>query len=297
MWRQMGSPPRLNLVELGPGRGTLMGDAIRASRIVPGFHAALAIHLVESNSALIDTQRETLGGLSIPVTWHGEVPRGLAPAPTLLIANEYLDAMPVDQIVFHGGAWHIRHIGIDSAGEFGFEIGGRPVVAPPERITSQTAEGDIWEFCEEFAQFAKDLQSISQRGSFAALLVDYGHLQSSLGETLQCVRAHQAAGIFDMPGLADMTAYVDFERLASEARRLGLSTDGPVTQAEFLGRLGISERASRLMGSNPDKAGGIESGVARLMAPNGMGGRFKAIGLRSPDLPPLPGFASANDSA
>jgi NADH dehydrogenase [ubiquinone] 1 alpha subcomplex assembly factor 7 len=128
------------------------------------------------------------------------------------------------------------------------------------------------------------------RGPVAALYVDYGHTTPTLGETLQAVRAHQYENIFTSPGEADLSAHVDFSELAAAARRQGLAVDGPITQAEFLGTLGISERAARLIAANPTRANEIETAVARLMAANGMGTRFKAIGLRSPDLPTLPGF-------
>jgi SAM-dependent MidA family methyltransferase len=297
VWQRMGSPRRIDLIELGPGRGTLMRDAIRASRIVPGFHEAVAIRLVESSSVLIEAQRKALSGLSVPVSWHGEVFSDQAPVASLVIGNEYLDALPIDQATFHSGAWHVRRIGIDGDGALTFEIAGLSDTTPPEHFARDAADGDIWEHCDGFAQLSTDLQSLSQRAPLAALFVDYGHLRTSPGETLQCVHSHRPVGVFDMPGLADMTAHVDFEHLSQDARRAGLSIDGPVTQAEFLGRLGISERASRLMGANPSKAGNIEAGVARLISPSGMGGRFKAIGIRSPNVAPLPGFASANDSA
>jgi SAM-dependent MidA family methyltransferase len=125
----------------------------------------------------------------------------------------------------------------------------------------------------------------------AALFIDYGHGQTSLGDTLQAVKNHRHVSPFDERGDVDLTAMVDFEAFGEALPRQHLAVDGPVTQAEFLGRLGIIERASRLMSANPAKAGEIEAGVARLMAPNGMGTRFKAIGIRSTGLPKLPGFA------
>ena len=124
----------------------------------------------------------------------------------------------------------------------------------------------------------------------AALFVDYGHTQPALGETLQAVRNHAYEHPLCSPGEADLTVQVDFSDVAAEMKKQGFAVDGPVTQAEFLGRLGIIERASKLMAANPAKAAGIEAGVMRLMAPNGMGTRFKAIGIRSPHLPALPGF-------
>ena len=133
-------------------------------------------------------------------------------------------------------------------------------------------------------------ETVHASSSFAALLLDYGHMTASPGDTLQAVRRHRYESVFASPGEADLTTQVDFSAIAKEARGNGLAVDGPTIQAEFLGSLGIMERASRLMAANPAKAGEIEMGVARLMSPNGMGSRFKAIGLRSPGVPPLPGF-------
>ena len=134
------------------------------------------------------------------------------------------------------------------------------------------------------------LQALSQSGPVAALFIDYGHTISQAGETLQAVRNHSFEHPLTSPGEADLSAHVDFAAFANACHAAGLESDGPVTQAEFLGRLGIIERASKLMGANPARAGEIETGVARLMAPGGMGSRFKAIGIRSAGLAPLPGF-------
>ena len=145
-------------------------------------------------------------------------------------------------------------------------------------------------------RFAEALRSWRQSGPFAALIIDYGYATASAGDTLQAVRAHVHEHVLTSPGEADISAHVSFYELASVLHAAGLAIDGPVTQAEFLGSLGIIERASRLMHANPARAGEIEAGVARLIAPNGMGTRFKVIGVRSPGLPPLPGFVPAAPS-
>jgi SAM-dependent MidA family methyltransferase len=132
-----------------------------------------------------------------------------------------------------------------------------------------------------------------QRGPVVMLLIDYGHTAAAAGDTLQAVREHKYESPLASPGEADLTVHVNFYDLASTLHRAGLALDGPVTQAEFLGAVGIVERASRLMSANPQRAGEIEAGVARLLAPNGMGSRFKVLAARSPDLPPLPGFRAS----
>jgi SAM-dependent MidA family methyltransferase len=137
------------------------------------------------------------------------------------------------------------------------------------------------------------LRKLAARGPVAALVIDYGYTAPAQGDTLQAVRAHRYESPLTSPGEADLSAHVNFYELAILLHGAGLAIDGPVTQAEFLGSLGIVERASRLMAANPTRAGEIETGVARLIAPNGMGTRFKVLGVRTPELPPLPGFAAA----
>ena len=148
------------------------------------------------------------------------------------------------------------------------------------------------------AAFAAWSAKLAALGSpLAALFIDYGHAAPGLGDTLQAVRAHRYEDALAAPGEADLTAQVDFAAFAAAMAEHGLACDGPVTQAEFLGALGIAERASRLMAANPARAAAIEGDVARLMAPNGMGGRFQAIGVRSRDVPPLPGLATVDSGA
>jgi SAM-dependent MidA family methyltransferase len=288
VWQQMGSPQNVRLVELGPGRGTLMRDALRAARIVPAFRAALSVELVESNAALEPIQRATLSGEDVPIRWRAKLEGGAG--PTIVIANEFLDTMSVSQWVFRNGQWRTRRVGVDAEGELAF-IDGEPDaklqlpdgIAPPH-------DGDVYESrAAAFAHFAGELAALG--APCAALFIDYGHARPGLGDTLQAVREHRYTDPLHAPGEADLTAQVDFATFAETVRRHGLACDGPVPQAEFLGRLGIIERASRLMAMNPTKAGQIETAVARLMAPGGMGTRFHAIGVRGQDLLPLPALA------
>jgi SAM-dependent MidA family methyltransferase len=268
VWQSMGSPERVHLVELGPGRGTLMHDALRAARLVPPFFAALDVHLVETSRHLRQVQRARLADAGTSIGWHHDlatVPAG----PAIFVGNEFLDTFPVTQMVGD----QVRRVGIDASG----------------RLVFEPANGPIQEQ-QNHAQFTQVLGERAASAALAGLLIDYGHLQSAPGETLQAVRAHKPEHPLCSPGEADLTVQVDFAAFASDARGQGLTVDGPISQGEFLGRLGIVERASRLMSANPAKAGDIELAVARLMAPHGMGSRFKALGLRSAGLPPLPGF-------
>jgi NADH dehydrogenase [ubiquinone] 1 alpha subcomplex assembly factor 7 len=285
--QQMGSPERLHLIELGPGRGTLMRDVLRAARLVPAFNAALAVTLVESNQTLEQVQRETLAGESVAIAWKRTIPAGDTPA--IIIANEFVDTLAADQWVFRDGTWHTRCVGVDADGNLAF-VDGPPVAdaaLAPE--LPPPAEGDI--FQPPAAAVATLAGALVTAGEpCAGLLVDYGHDRPSFGDTLQAVAAHRYVDPLAAPGKTDLSLQVDFAALVAALHDAGLGSDGPAAQGEFLGRLGIVERASRLMAANPAKAGEIEASVARLIAPHGMGTRFRALGFRSPALPPLPGL-------
>lgn len=289
VWQQMGSPLHISLIELGPGRGTLMSDALRAARRVPAFLDAARIHLVETSAPMRAAQRTALAGCVPEPVWHDTIST-LPPGPAILIANEFLDALPVEQIVRSAGRWHRRTVGLDERGGFGFQIGDLAQIVPPPPLDEAAADGAIFEHAAAAAALLRSFATGRGDGPLAGVIIDYGHEQSRLGDTLQGVRQHRSVSPFESPGETDLTTQVDFEQLGAACRACGLVADGPITQAEFLGALGIVERASRLMAANPAKAGAIEAGVARLMAPAGMGTRFKALGVRSPKLPPLPGF-------
>lgn len=301
VWQQMGAPERLHLVELGPGRGTLMRDALRAARVMPRFRAALAVHLVDSNHTLRKAQADTLSDAGVPLQFHDEAAaladRARVPAgPAIVVANEFLDALPVAQFAYAGGGWRRRKVALGDPPEETFrfvpdlETDMLPAALPTNR---EPREGDIFEVCEEHGRHAKEiLGARAGLGPLAALFIDYGHAATGFGDTLQGVAGQAHVSPFHAPGETDLSAQVDFQHFGQECRGTGLAVDGPLSQAELLGRLGIIERASRLMAANPARAAEIEAGVARLIAPNGMGSRFLALGVRSQDMGPLPGFES-----
>ena len=297
VWQQMGSPAALNLVELGPGRGTLMRDALRAIRIVPGFREALTVHLIDSNATLREVQRETLADCGVPVQFHGDVqdvlPRTslIPPHPTIAIANEFLDTLPIEQYEFSGSAWRRRLVGLADGDQLGFETDSKPS-APPLSLALVPREGDNLEICGTHRAIADTLlKARAEVAPLAALFIDYGHAATGLGDTLQGVADQKHVSPFHRPGETDLSAQVDFQSFTEACQAAELTVDGLLPQGELLGRLGIIERASRLMAANPAKAGAIEAGVARLLAPNGMGSRFLALGVRSANVAPLPGFA------
>jgi NADH dehydrogenase [ubiquinone] 1 alpha subcomplex assembly factor 7 len=288
-WEALGKPEPLRLVELGPGRGTLMRDALRATRTVPGFLAAASVHLVEISDALRRAQQETLKsgghseGRAPAVSWHEtieEVPAGAA----VVIANEFLDALPVRQLVHDGRVWHERVVALGPDGRLQFatrdavEITSAAPAPPGAILELRPGEEDI------LADLA------ARTPPHLTLFMDYGPADASYGDTLQAVRRHAYIDPLAAPGAADLTAHVQFGPLAARARGLGLAADGPMTQAEFLGRLGVVERTARLMAANPLRAGEIEAATQRLLSPGGMGQLVKTMVVRSPGVPAPPPF-------
>jgi NADH dehydrogenase [ubiquinone] 1 alpha subcomplex assembly factor 7 len=285
VWQQMGAPARFDLVELGPGRGTMMADALRAASLAPDFLAAARVRLIEVNPLLRQAQRATLARSKVPIEWSAWLADCAPFLPSIVLGNEYLDVEPVEQTVEIAGLPFVRCVAIDGSGRLTFvqraRDGGHLL---PDTV------GGIREHRATGASFANELMALPV---VAALFIDYGHPGTTSGDTLQAVRGHRFEHPLTSPGEADLTAQVDFGAVATAARSAGLTVDGPITQAEFLGALGISHRGSRLMSANPARALEIETGIARLMSPEGMGTRFKVIGIRSQQMPPLPGFPPA----
>ena len=295
-WQRMGRPKPFSLIELGPGRGTMMRDMLRAARAVPGFAEAVRVVLIETSEALAAVQRRTLAAVGIDVMWPTELPA--ASGPTILVANEYLDTLPAQQWQRSAGAWHWRTVDLDANGRLCFSVTVSPG-RPTGIVPLHPADGDIFERTDAAPQIHCLIGGHFKHVPAIMLMLDYGHAVPSFGETLQAVRGHRHVHPLAYPGESDLTVQVDFGqfgRLASNDHATGrpapspVACDGPITQAEFLGRLGIVERASRLMAANPAKALAIEAGVKRLLDPAGMGGRFKVIAVRSPMLPIAPGF-------
>jgi SAM-dependent MidA family methyltransferase len=282
VWRQMGSPAQVNLIELGPGRGTLMADTLRAASTMPDFRAALSVHLVETSPVLQAEQEKTLRGAA---TWHARletVPDG----PAIAVANEFVDALPVDQFVKDRG-WHLRMVGLAEE-KLAFMVAPE---AMPGTDSVEAPAGTVLERRQD-APIALFARRIAREGG-AALIADYGHVTSAFGDTLQAVRGHRYADPLTDPGDADLTTQVDFAALARTARREGATTYGPVTQGEFLLRLGIEARAARLkQNATPKQAADIDAALARLTSPDEMGELFKVLAIAHPQPGTLPGFDS-----
>src|SRR4029453_9188304 len=237
-WLAMGRPTSVRLVELGPGRGTLMADALRATRGVPGFHAAFDLHLVEINEQLRALQGQALAAFR--PTWHArfdDVPEG----PLLLGANEFFDALPVRQFEKTARGWTERMVGLGTDGET-LRLALAPGVTPYAAALPDAPVSAQAEICEAGLALPGRVGERLKRFGGWALIVDYGH-DGALGASLQAVRGHRGAAILDRPGETDLSAHVDFAALAHAT---GRRTFGPVGQGDFLRRLGIAERAKTL---------------------------------------------------
>jgi NADH dehydrogenase [ubiquinone] 1 alpha subcomplex assembly factor 7 len=285
VWQAMGRPDPVLLVELGPGRGTLMADALRAvGEVAAPFRAALRLHLVEASPRLREAQRAALGGAV--AAWH-EDPATLPDGPAILLANEFLDALPIRQFVRRAGAWAERHVRECRFVELPAEE------APP--LPETAPEGAIAEASPAARALAARLAARLAAQGGAALFLDYGHAGGGFGDTLQAVSRHGRADPLAAPGSVDLTAHVDFAAIAAAAREGGAAAHGPLPQGLFLQRLGLMSRAAILAraaaaAGRRDQAGLILSGAERLVAAEGMGRLFKALCLCHPALPAPPGF-------
>lgn len=300
VWTAMGQPDPIDLIELGPGRGTLLADAMRAVKQIAGdFHASLQVRLVETSRPLRRKQEdalETLGLVRAP-SWHDDLAE-IPPGPAILLANEFFDALPMMQYVKVGAGWQERRIGLGGDGA-SLEFLLKP--AFPMRLPlglADVIEGDVVEVSHAGEALAALIgERIAAHGG-AALIVDYGHGASAPGDTLQAVRQHGFLGILDHPGETDLSHHVDFGALALAAERAGALALGPIPQGLFLGRLGIDRRAEALfLGAPPDQFQAILGAVRRLVHPAGMGLLFKAFVIANADLPPLPGFVASSGHA
>jgi NADH dehydrogenase [ubiquinone] 1 alpha subcomplex assembly factor 7 len=288
VWSSIGKPSPVRLIELGPGRGTLMSDALRAARIVPDFRAALDVTLIETSPALANVQYEALLTSGAPIAWAAtlaEAPEG----PAIILANEFLDALPVRQFVRRGGAWRERTVRLDEAGRMAFGLAKDP--EPSIRVEAD--EGAVLEVNAIAHRFMFELGARLVRQGGAALFVDYGHGATAIGETLQAVRAHRYVDPLVDPGEADITAHVDFAAMARSARAAGAAVHGPIDQGDFMRALGIDMRTRALAErAPPERAEEFEVARRRLVgkADGEMGATFKAMAVTNRSVPPPPGF-------
>ncbi len=280
-WQMLGAPDPVLLVEAGPGRGTLMADALRAIRsAAPAFAAALKVHLIETSPRLRAVQVARVPDAG----WHdafASVPAG----PMILLANEFLDALPIRQFIRRGNRWSERYV----ADGTWLECPANPIDVPG-RVAG---EGDVVEVNEAARGFVEDLAARLASATGAALFIDYGPMQSAAGDSLQALANKRPVNPLSIAGTADLTAHVDFADLAALARDNGVLVQGPERQGAFLSALGLFQRAERLARAQPGQEAGLNAAARRLVDPMAMGELFKVLVLRSPNCPALPGFQQA----
>ncbi|HEY1934398.1 MAG TPA: SAM-dependent methyltransferase [Acetobacteraceae bacterium] len=300
-WEMLGRPRPVLLAEAGPGRGTLMADALRAiTRAAPEFRAALSLHLIETSPRLRAQQAARLP----EANWHASLAT-LPDAPLLLLANEFLDALPIRQFVRRGEAWAERCVEERPATYRWHEATRHPresgdssdALVPSFAETTRDVPpmppgGTILEVCEPARAFVADLSLRFGRHPGAALFLDYGPERSTPGDSLQAIANGQPADPLSPPGTADLTAHVDFAALAAIARGGGAAVHGPIPQGIFLARLGLFQRTDRLaQGQPPARAAALIDAAQRLAEPNRMGRLFKAMAIGRAGCGVLPGFA------
>ena len=285
-WSRLGRPARFLLVEMGPGDGTLMSDALRAARLAPEFINAAELWLVEPSDPLRSLQEETLAGATLSPSWSPDFTSLPHDAPLILIANELLDCLPVRQFVRTEHGWAERLVGLDPGGELDF---GLFPAARPQGAPEDLEPGLVWEVSPAQRALGGEVGARVARNSGAALFIDYGRDQAGPGDTLQALRRHARVSPFAEPGTADLTVWADFPPFLAEAREAGAAS-GLLTQAEFLRRLGIAERARALSAARPDRAETIARQLARLVEPDQMGQLFKAAAIWSKGSPAPPAF-------
>lgn len=296
-WQLMGTPPRVALVELGPGRGTLMADMLRAGALMPTFRQALSVHLVERSRPLRGLQARTLAASGVSPTWHDDIATLPADVPLIVVANEFFDALPVRQLqrAIHG--WHVRHVTVNEEGAFAFTPGPAVPEAHLPAPCRDAGPGAIVEVSPASTAVAQDLSRRIARQGGTALAIDYGYTRSAAGDSVQALKRHRFHPVLVDPGTADLTAHVDFQAVAEAARSGGSAVQGPVTQEDFLKSLGIVQRAEALAAhAAPQQAQDVRKALHRLIDPAEMGTLFKVLALAHPALPTLPGFEGSGST-
>ncbi|OYQ37270.1 hypothetical protein CHU95_01795 [Niveispirillum lacus] len=293
-WINQGGANPVHLVELGPGRGTLMADALRATARVPGFHQAIRLHLVETSPALRQRQATMLSGFK--PTWHdslSSVPEG----PMLLVANEFFDALPIRQFIRTPAGWAERKVGLNRDGKLAFTFDPAPggALLTPLHRTADVPQGAIAETCPAGLAVGAEIGRRLSLQAGAALIIDYGYDGPAIGDTLQALRGHQYVPVLDDPGTADLTAHVDFTALAQAARQAGArvhpGVGDSIEQGSLLCALGIEARAATLCArATPAQQADIQGALTRLTSPGSMGKLFRAIAITNPAGPVPAGF-------
>jgi NADH dehydrogenase [ubiquinone] 1 alpha subcomplex assembly factor 7 len=275
-WRDQGSPRPARLVELGPGRGTLMADALRAAKLGPEFLASIEVVLVEASPHLRQMQADNLKNSRVSIRWLEQF-EALTDKPLFLLANEFFDALPIRQFVFTERGWCERMLGLGKNDDLTFALSPVAALLPISSDRGLPEIGAVYEISPAGEAIVEQIGRVIASHGGAALIVDYGYgSNAGFGETLQGVQRHEFATVLERPGETDLSAHVDFAALARAAGRSGARAYGPVEQGEFLCSLGIVERAERLSRNHLQT---MEQQLNRLIAPDQMGTLFKALAI------------------
>ncbi|MEZ5995198.1 MAG: SAM-dependent methyltransferase [Hyphomonadaceae bacterium] len=278
-WEALGRPA-FNLIELGPGRGVLMQDALRATRSIEGFHEAASVTLVETSDPLRGEQSERVPGAE----WAPRI-EDAPPGPSLIIGNEFLDCLPIRQFFKSEDGWREKLVGLDESERLTFGLSA--ALPAPD---SEDEPGAVREIAPGLESIIYEIERRLHEAPGRALFIDYGYAHPEGADTLQALQRHKKVDPLTAPGEADLTAHVDFARIAQLAGEAGLAVHGPITQAAFLRGLGIEVRAESLARANPAHAEQLKRQLHRLTHEDAMGALFKVICLSSPNLPPPAGF-------
>jgi NADH dehydrogenase [ubiquinone] 1 alpha subcomplex assembly factor 7 len=302
VWQTNGRRP-VKFVELGPGRGVLMADILRAAQAASGFSEAIEVWLVEISEALRRHQATALARWPNARPQWRERLEDVPDGPAIIIANEFLDALPIRQLERREGAWWERRVGLGPDGAFVF-LTGEQVAWPtdyPVFPDPDLAEGEVVEICPkaakvavELARRARQTQAEFGAGGMTALFIDYGCAKRAAGDSLQAVARHRYADSLANPGEADLSAHVDFEAFGACALAAGLNVWGPMPQGQFLLRLGLGQRLERLSrDAAPKQKEALLSGAQRLVDPKQMGVLFKVMAVTAPGAIPPPPFTAS----
>jgi SAM-dependent MidA family methyltransferase len=290
-WQDQGRPSPARLVELGPGRGTLMADALRAAKLAPDFLAAIEVVLVENSPALRDIQQQTLKNNAVKMEWRDRFDDAFQDRPLFLLANEFFDALPVRQFVRTPHAWNERMVIANENGTLSFAVApvSSNISAPSSRGAATV--GAIYEVSlASTAIVAQIAESVARNGG-VALIVDYGYGdEARYGETLQAVGGHGYKSILESPGDIDLSAHVDFASLGDAARAEGAAVFGPIGQGGLLERLGIAARSRKLAAASPAQTDAVAAAMERLTGAKQMGTLFKALAILPRHTQTPPGF-------
>jgi len=278
-WEALGKPA-FNWIELGPGRGVLMQDAIRATKRIEGMHAAATVVLVEASPPLREEQADRVPDAE----WESRIEE-VAPGPCIIVANEFFDCLPIRQFIRGEYGWHEKLVGLNEADKLTFGLSA--AIPAPD---SEDEIGTVREIAPGLESIIYDIERRLHDAPGRVLIVDYGYAKPEGADTLQALKNHKKIDPIETPGEADLTAHVDFARIAQLAEQAGLDVHGPITQAHFLRGLGIEMRHDSLAQANPAHAERLQRELTRLTGADQMGALFKVICLSSPNLPPPAGF-------